>query len=192
MSSNKPTPEADQRLSQLLRLKRQERPEAAFWDKFDRELRSKQLSALVRTQSWYERLGKLSILVARKSATATATVSVFALGIFAVSKSEYFANNELDASQPAFASTQEAPPQSAVVAAPLFIVEENFVAVQEIASMGFMQPIDAQPHYEIHTLAQPASPSNYQIIAAPKQFITGNASTESSLGAKVIRTRNRF
>jgi hypothetical protein len=52
MPSQKPTPEAEERLSQLLRMKRQERPDADFWNKFDEELRSKQLSALVRTQSW--------------------------------------------------------------------------------------------------------------------------------------------
>lgn len=186
-------PEAEERLNQLLRLKRQERPDAAFWDKFDEELRSKQLSALVRTQCWYERLGKLSLLVARKSATATAIVSVFALGIFTVSKSEFFANSELEAPQPSFTSIKELPVQDDPIASsPLFIVEESITAAADPMDLAFAQPIDAQYHYEVHTLKQQAPPTRYQVIAAPKQFTAGKDLAEASLGAKVIRTGNRF
>ena len=192
MPSPKPTPEADQRLSQFLRIKRQERPDAAFWDKFDEELRSKQLSALIRTQSWYERLGKLSLLVARKSATATATVSVFALGIFAVSKSEFFVHSELDTAQPEFASNQELATQYPIVFSPLFVVEEDLAAIEEPTEYAFTQTIDAQPRYEIYSLTQRISSTGYQINAAPKQFTAGGTSSETRLGAKVIRTGNKF
>ncbi|MDE0767567.1 MAG: hypothetical protein OSB19_04190 [Opitutaceae bacterium] len=192
MPSQKPTPEAEERLSQLLRMKRQERPDADFWNKFDEELRSKQLSALVRTQSWYERLGKTSLVIARRSTTATATVSVFALGIFAVSKSEYFANNDLEATQPSVAATNEAVALNATNAAPLFVVEEHFVAALEPEEPVFIQSFDAQPLYEIHTLTQRASSSNYSINAAPKQFTVGGQANGTSLGAQVIRTGNQF
>ncbi len=40
----------------LLRLKRVERPAEDFWQQFDRELRAKQLSALVAKRPWWQRL----------------------------------------------------------------------------------------------------------------------------------------
>ena len=189
MPSKKPTPEADERLSQLLRLKRQERPDAAFWDKFDEELRSKQLTALVRTQSWHERLGKLSLLVARKSAAATAAVSVFALGIFAVSQSEFFTHQETN---PAPAEVAINDTLSAPSAAPLFVVEESLSARDEIVNENFVPTINAQPTYEVHALRPQSSPKSYQVIATPKQFTVGAPSNETSLGAKVIRAGNQF
>lgn len=39
----------------LLRLKRAERPPAEFWGEFDRELRAKQLAALVAKRPWWQR-----------------------------------------------------------------------------------------------------------------------------------------
>lgn len=43
-------------LEDLLRLKRTERPPAEFWDQFDRELRAKQLAALVEKRPWWRSL----------------------------------------------------------------------------------------------------------------------------------------
>lgn len=43
-------------IEDLLRLKRAERPPAEFWTRFDRELRAKQLSALVAKRPWWQRL----------------------------------------------------------------------------------------------------------------------------------------
>ena len=40
-------------LEDLLRLKRAERPPAEFWNQFDRELRAKQLAALVERRPWW-------------------------------------------------------------------------------------------------------------------------------------------
>lgn len=40
----------------LLRLKRAERPKAEFWSEFDRELRAKQLAALVQREPWWRAL----------------------------------------------------------------------------------------------------------------------------------------
>lgn len=47
-------------LEDLLRLKRSERPPAAFWSQFDRELRAKQLSALVAKRPWWQTLPAVS------------------------------------------------------------------------------------------------------------------------------------
>ncbi len=43
-------------LEDLLRLKRTERPPAEFWNRFDRELRAKQLAALVVKRPWWRTL----------------------------------------------------------------------------------------------------------------------------------------
>ena len=43
-------------LEDLLRLKRAERPAADFWNQFDRELRAKQLAAIVEKRPWWRRL----------------------------------------------------------------------------------------------------------------------------------------
>src|SRR5690349_328530 len=45
-------------IEDLLRLKRAERPPAEFWTTFDRELRAKQLSALVGKRPWWQNVPK--------------------------------------------------------------------------------------------------------------------------------------
>ncbi|HUR59427.1 MAG TPA: hypothetical protein VM029_17050 [Opitutaceae bacterium] len=46
-------------IEDLLRLKNAERPPAEFWDRFDRELRAKQLAALVQKRPWWQTLPRL-------------------------------------------------------------------------------------------------------------------------------------
>lgn len=46
-------------LEDLLKLKRAERPPAEFWSQFDRELRAKQLSALVEQRPWWRTMPRL-------------------------------------------------------------------------------------------------------------------------------------
>lgn len=48
-------------LEDLLRLKREERPAPEFWSRFDRELRAKQLAALVEKRPWWHRLPAWSL-----------------------------------------------------------------------------------------------------------------------------------
>jgi hypothetical protein len=67
----------------LLRLKRVERPAPEFWAKFERELRQKQLAALVERRSWwhglaatFSRLGWLRLPVGATAVLAITFVSV--------------------------------------------------------------------------------------------------------------------
>lgn len=46
-------------LEDLLRLKRAERPAPEFWEQFDRELRAKQLAALVQKRPWWQDLPRV-------------------------------------------------------------------------------------------------------------------------------------
>ncbi len=52
--SGEPKPKVT--LEDLLRLKREERPAPEFWSRFDRELRAKQLAALVEKRPWWQGL----------------------------------------------------------------------------------------------------------------------------------------
>lgn len=48
-------------LEDLIRLKRAERPPAEFWEQFDRELRAKQLAALVEKRPWWQTRPRLFV-----------------------------------------------------------------------------------------------------------------------------------
>ncbi len=52
-------------IEDLLRLKRTERPPADFWARFDRELRAKQLAALVERRPWWQTMPRLFSGVSR-------------------------------------------------------------------------------------------------------------------------------
>ena len=70
-------------IEDLLRLKRAERPPAEFWTQFDRELRAKQLAALVAKRPWWQRLPRLVPQLSRihlsLGAAAVLTVTFFAM-----------------------------------------------------------------------------------------------------------------
>ena len=53
MPKHSQQPETDIDLDQLLRLKRSERPDDAFWSQFDRELHQRMLQTLVKRDPWY-------------------------------------------------------------------------------------------------------------------------------------------
>jgi hypothetical protein len=76
----------------LLRLKRAERPPPEFWGEFERELRQKQLAALVEKKSWwhefaavYSRFGGLRVSV---GATAVLAVTMLSVHYYSRSGSE--------------------------------------------------------------------------------------------------------
>lgn len=73
-AAGKPTLEA------LLRLKRAERPDAAFWDEFDRGLRQKQLAAIIEPKPWWLGLE----LIGRRLAPFGLPVSAGAAALLAV------------------------------------------------------------------------------------------------------------
>ena len=70
-------------LDDLLRLKRAERPRAEFWSTFDRELRAKQLAALVEKRPWWHRLPRMTLAGSRYRIPLGAS-AVLALSFLAV------------------------------------------------------------------------------------------------------------
>lgn len=67
----------------LIRLKRAERPPAEFWAQFDRELRAKQLAALVEKRAWWHQvpLALAGLVRHRLPLGATAILAVAILGV---------------------------------------------------------------------------------------------------------------
>lgn len=63
-------------LEALLRLKRAERPSAEFWTTFERELRQKQLSALVEKRAWWHGLPRWVVRHAYLPAGAAAALAL--------------------------------------------------------------------------------------------------------------------
>ena len=83
MSDHRSNPPSRVTLEDLLRLKRAERPPPEFWSEFERELRQKQLAALVERRSWWHELaatyGKSGWLRLPVGATAVLALSFLSL-----------------------------------------------------------------------------------------------------------------
>jgi len=192
MLSKKPIdPADDARLSELIRFKKRERPDEAFWDQFDRELRNRQLTALVQRRSWKERLGNIALVALRKSAVFAATASVLALGLFTAHKTGLFpgANLKSEAQTTETAVLPEATPKAET---PIFVVENSEAGPSEVA-MDSSPTFFGSPSYEVRRITKQSVPVSYQIMAEPKQFRASQTLTEQqNLGAKVIRTGIHF
>jgi hypothetical protein len=83
MPDRRPSPLPKVTVEDLLRLKRAERPAPEFWAGFERELRQKQLAALVEKKSWwhdfaalYQRFGRLSVPVGATAILAVTFISM--------------------------------------------------------------------------------------------------------------------
>jgi hypothetical protein len=76
-------------LEDLLRLKRAERPDAEFWGKFERELRQKQLTALLQKRPWWQELPQL---LARRSYLPLGATAVLAFTLVSI---KYYAPSQI-------------------------------------------------------------------------------------------------
>ncbi|MCP5529690.1 MAG: hypothetical protein H7A44_04540 [Opitutaceae bacterium] len=70
-------------LEQLLRVKRAERPQPEFWQQFEREMRVKQLAAIVEPRPWWAAFIRVGARVARYQVPVGAT-AIFALTLLTV------------------------------------------------------------------------------------------------------------
>ncbi|MCH6255428.1 hypothetical protein MLD52_02625 [Puniceicoccaceae bacterium K14] len=180
----------NERLSELIRLKRSEKPDEAFWEKFDEDLRSKQLSALVETHTWYARTGKLSLLLAKKSAAVLATGGALALTFLAI--------NPLQVSETP--STPTAPVTASletedVIEAPLFVVDsQNTIELSQPATTldSQIKEFSLPATYGINVLSPDRSDSSFKLNTQPKTFTTSNrqsSSEQTGFGAQIIRSK---
>lgn len=115
-------PELDQRpkvtVEDLLRLKRAERPAPEFWTTFERELRQKQLTALLEKRPWWQ---ELPHFLARRAYLPVGATAILAFTLVSV---KYYAPTQLaqavqaPVDMPA-APDREVPMSSPVVSSPL-------------------------------------------------------------------------
>jgi hypothetical protein len=68
-------------IEDLLRLKRAERPDAAFWSDFERELRQKQLTALLEKRPWWHNVPQL---IARRAYLPIGATAILAFTLISV------------------------------------------------------------------------------------------------------------
>lgn len=112
----------------LLRLKRAERPNAEFWNKFEVELRQKQLAALVERRPWWQ---QIPLLVNRRAylpigATAVLTFTLVSLRYYAPTHVASLAPTE--SATPATIASRVTEPRHDIVAS----VEANQPRVEQV------------------------------------------------------------
>jgi hypothetical protein len=133
-------------IEDILRLKRAERPPAEFWATFDRELRAKQLAALVGKRPWWQTLPKSFARLTRYRVLLGAS-AVVAVTFFSVRDAE---------------PTASAPPADVSTSGTTAVVSEAETLIAELSQ--YVASIEAAPAPAISTsqveaVAQVAAPA---------------------------------
>jgi hypothetical protein len=158
-------PETDQRskvtVEDLLRLKRAERPAPEFWANFERELRQKQLTALIEKRPWWQELPQL---LARRVYLPVGATAILAFTLVSV---KYYAPAQV---------AQVAPPPAG---SPVAVDREQAVTVVAVSSPLVNRSEAVAPESEeISTVAvTPASSEVVELmpLLAPRQVETPSA-----------------
>lgn len=180
----KATARADQRLSQLIKLKQLETPDAAFWESFQQEYRSKQLSSLVQIQPLHTRLRKACLIAARKAAPPVAAAGAVAITVVAANNFGYLAQTPQD--EPAATPATIAPADSADKTAPYFLVQEQTSPADKDNA-----PEEEGTIYQMNVLSHGYDSSNsYQLNATPVTFKYQQG--KQSVGAKIISAKPEY
>lgn len=148
-------------LEDILRLKRAERPPAEFWDRFDRELRAKQLAALVEKRPWWRTLSLPQVFASvRRFHVPLGAAAVLAVTILSVREYNVPATGS-DASPvlaaPAVAAAPAAPAaaeQVGAVAVPAAGAVESFPAAS-----AQLAAAESAPAASLVVLSSNATPS---------------------------------
>lgn len=172
---------ADQRLSQLIKLKQLETPDAAFWAEFEQEYRSRQLGSLVQIQPLHTRLRKACLIVARKAAPPVAAVSAVAITVVAVNNFPYLADSPSEEQSAGLAILAE--PEMTSEPEPYFLVQEQVESASnelELKADGTIYQMNVLSHGH-------GSSDTYQLNATPVTFTYEQA--KQSAGAKIISAK---
>lgn len=170
---------ADQRLSQIIKLKHLEKPEPAFWHAFEQEFRNRQLTSFVQVQPWHIQLKRKSSLAARKAWRPIATAATAALAVFATISVRHLVQPTAD---------QVAPVASAIAAAE----PDAFFVVQAAEQRKDTNPpVSNKTIYQVTELSSSyGKESDYQVNAMPVSLSQGPSG--QTLGTKTIRTQERY
>ncbi len=180
-------------LEKLLRVKRAERPEREFWDRFDRELHQKQLAALVQATPWHLRLGRFVGRFARRSAPITAAAAAVAAGYFAISGPATMVQAPADdRAIGRYETIRIRPSEPTTVAAvenlPELIVQAAAARSEPIETQT--QPVWAEARYVMDVMANDNRPSRYVTLSSPKTLFTSRSPGTYVVNA--MSTRNVF
>lgn len=139
-------------LEEVLRLKRLERPEPQFWDRFDKELREKQLAAIMAKRPWWQMdLGRIMTGLAR------ARVPVGAAAVLTLTFLVIRENRRPDEVDQGAATSNE------VLAATSVVNGDRVAPSHEVASMQTTASLAVR--VESHTAAAVAA----NVSAAPSE-----------------------
>lgn len=183
-------------LEKLLHVKRDERPEREFWDRFEHELHQKQLSALVQAQPWYLKASRLLVRLARRSAPLTAAAAAVAAGYFVVSGPNLLTQAPLgDATNGRYETVRVRP---AAVEAETVAVASLPELVVQLASYRTTQPevqpepIRAEARYAMDVMAKNDQPERYVTLSSPKTLFAADAPEGTYVINALSSTRNAF
>lgn len=176
------TANADKRLSQLIKLKRMEKPDPAFWDKFDQEFRNRQLTTFVQIQPLHIRLRRVCLIVARKAAPPVAAAGAVALTFFAVTSTSFLTSSDSSEQSPAKTRVSQAPQRETEAA--YFTVQTELKPAAEKAR-SFEQTI-----YQVNVLDNGSDKtSDYKLYATPVTFSQSGNTQSQGAGAQVLSRR---
>lgn len=146
-------------LEQLLRLKRAEQPTEEFWTRFDRELREKQLAALVERRPWWQTMPQV---FARRAYLPIGATAILAFTLVSV---KFYAPTQL-------AQVEELPGNPSAVV----VVEPALAGAEQItpASVASIAPARSDAVDDVV-----ASPINDRVaVAAPAATSVTNSPTD--------------
>lgn len=151
-------------LEQLLKLKRSERPEPAFWEEFDRELRRRQLASVVAAPRWYTRLGR-GMFVSLKRAAPVGAAAVAAVAGFLVLQ-----RPQETAPVVAPSVAVEAPmPVLAALETPAAPVD--LPLAEDRPAPAFERPAMSEPRFIVHEFVATTAPARtFVSVTSPNTF----------------------
>lgn len=184
-------PQPDQRpkvtIEDLLHLKRAERPDAGFWTGFERELRQKQLTALLEKRPWWQTLPQL---LTRRVYLPVGATAILAFTLVSV---KYYAPAQLAqvaapaATSPVVAERTASTPGP--VSSPLVNRSESapaeisVAAVEPAAAETSAEPVELMP---LLVAPRETERPSARLLAAN---LTGLAEIEAGFGQEVLSNR---
>ena len=183
-------------LEDLLRLKRAERPSAEFWNRFDRDLRAKQLAAIVENRPWWHVFSRAFARLSRYHVPLGAT-AILALTMISVREFRTVAPGQVSekfSSSTPVASMPESAPlvanEGGSAAGEVVAVASNAGAEMPAELTLNSDPAVATVSAEGASLA-PASPGAETTSLSPStRSIAGNLAAAQS--AELSATRDLF
>lgn len=175
-------------LEDLLKLKRTERPPAEFWSQFDRELRAKQLAALVEQRPWWRDVPRFFARFSRYQLPLGAT-AVLALTMVSVRHYRPSTPEAVPAPGASVAASSSLKPSGASISSvqPTSVTEDFSVTSrsEQRTVVATSLPVAAVISHETSDLGSVDSPavvaSNSREVATPSErFIAANLAIAKS------------